>query len=106
MEATKEIKIILYVLVVMMGMLMGFTFGRLNSIEDKIEAIAMNNSDVGRYVVYKATTLDGRVNNSTMIDTKTGELWSFAFQGGMEWEKINNPPTKISNYLNWIKRPS
>ena len=44
MEATKEIKIILYVLVVMMGMLMGFTFGRLNSIEDKIEAITIEES--------------------------------------------------------------
>ena len=97
MEITKEIKIILYVLVVMMGMLMGFTFGRLNSIEDKIEAIAMNNSDVGRYVVYKATTLDDRYAlNSTMIDTKTGELWALRSQGDLEWHKINNPPTKIS----------
>ena len=41
MEATKEIKIILYILVVMVGMLMGFTFNKLNRMEDKIEAITM-----------------------------------------------------------------
>ena len=41
MEATKEIKIILYILVVMVGMQMGFTFNKLNMMEDKIEAITM-----------------------------------------------------------------
>ena len=41
MEATKEIKIILYILVVMVGMQMGFTFNKLNMMEDKIEEITM-----------------------------------------------------------------
>jgi len=41
MEATKEIKIILYILVVMVGMQMGFTFNKLNMMEDKIEAITI-----------------------------------------------------------------
>ena len=52
MEATKEIKIILYVLVVMVGLQMGFTFNKLNMMEDKIEAITMesdNTLTVGRY---------------------------------------------------------
>ena len=44
MEATKEIKIILYVLIVMMGMQMGFTFKKLNKIEDKVEAITIEES--------------------------------------------------------------
>jgi len=37
----KEIKIFLYILVVMAGMQMGFTFNKLNMMEDKIEAITM-----------------------------------------------------------------
>lgn len=37
MEATKEIKIMLYVLIVLMGVQFGFTFKKLNRIEDRIE---------------------------------------------------------------------
>ena len=44
MEATKEIKIILYILVVMVGMQMGFTFNKLNMMEDKIEGITMESN--------------------------------------------------------------
>ena len=37
----KEIKVLVYILVVMVGMQMGFTFNKLNMMEDKIEAITM-----------------------------------------------------------------
>jgi len=40
-EQLKKITIFLYILVVMVGMQMGFTFNKLNMIEDKIEAITM-----------------------------------------------------------------
>ena len=82
MEATKEIKIILYVLVVMMGMLMGFTFGRLNSIEDKIEAIAMESDSTlttGRYALTKTAQEEFR-----MLDTVTGAIW---YMGRVEDER-------------------
>ena len=52
MEATKEIKILHYVLIMIMGIQLSFTFKKLNSIEDKIEAITMesdNTLTVGRY---------------------------------------------------------
>ena len=45
MEDHKRITIILYILVVMVGMQMGFTFKKLNSIEDKIEAITMESDN-------------------------------------------------------------
>ena len=41
MEDHKRITIFLYILVVMVGMQMGFTFNKLNMMEDKIEAITM-----------------------------------------------------------------
>ena len=51
MEATKEIKIILYILVVMVGMLMGFTFNKLNRMEDKIEAITITTASEDVYLI-------------------------------------------------------
>ena len=41
MEAIKEIKILLYVIIVLLGVQFGFTFKKLNMMEDKIEAITM-----------------------------------------------------------------
>ena len=51
MEATKEIKIILYILVVMVGMQMGFTFNKLNMMEDKIEAITITTASEDVYLI-------------------------------------------------------
>ena len=51
MEATKEIKFILYALVVMVGMLMGFTFNKLNRMEDKIEAITITTASEDVYLI-------------------------------------------------------
>ena len=73
MEATKEIKIILYILVVMVGMQMGFTFNKLNMMEDKIEAITMESDSTptaGRY----ALSMDSR-GDFKMLDTATGAIW-------------------------------
>ena len=41
MKATKEIKILLYVIIVLLGVQFGFTFKKLNMMDDKIEAITM-----------------------------------------------------------------
>ena len=51
MEATKEIKIILYILVVMVCMQMGFTFNKLNMMEDKIEAITITTASEDVYLI-------------------------------------------------------
>ena len=51
MEATKEIKIILYILVVMVGMQMGFTFNKLNMMEDKIGAITITTASEDVYLI-------------------------------------------------------
>ena len=47
----KEIKIILYILVVMAGMQMGFTFNKLNMMEDKIEAITITTASEDVYLI-------------------------------------------------------
>ena len=47
----KEIKIILYILVVMSGMQMGFTFNKLNMMEDKIEAITITTASEDVYLI-------------------------------------------------------
>ena len=39
MEAIKEVKILHYVIIIILGLQPSFTFKKLNSIEDKIEAI-------------------------------------------------------------------
>tara|TARA_B100001029_G_scaffold85921_1_gene70566 strand:+ start:523 stop:687 length:165 start_codon:yes stop_codon:yes gene_type:complete len=52
MEAIKEVKILHYVIIIILGLQLSFTFKKLNSIEDKIEAITMesdNTLTVGRY---------------------------------------------------------
>ena len=51
MEASKQIKIVVYVLVVMVGMQMGFTFNKLNMIEDKIEAITITTASEDVYLI-------------------------------------------------------
>ena len=51
MEATKQIKIVVYVLVVMVGMQMGFTFNKLNMMEDKIEAITITTASKDVYLI-------------------------------------------------------
>ena len=51
MEATKQIKIVVYVLVVMVGMQMGFTFNKLNMMEDKIEAITITTASEDVYLI-------------------------------------------------------
>jgi len=47
----KEIKIFLYILVVMTGMQMGFTFNKLNMMEDKIEAITITTASEDVYLI-------------------------------------------------------
>jgi len=47
----KEIKIFLYILVVMAGMQMGFTFNKLNMMEDKIEAITITTASEDVYLI-------------------------------------------------------
>ncbi len=47
----KEIKIFLYILVVMAGMQMGFTFNKLNMMEDKIEAITITTASENVYLI-------------------------------------------------------
>ena len=47
----KEIKIFLYILVVMVGMQMGFTFNKLNMMEDKIEAITITTASEDVYLI-------------------------------------------------------
>ena len=47
----KEIKIFLYILVVMAGMLMGFTFNKLNMMEDQIEAITITTASEDVYLI-------------------------------------------------------
>ena len=47
----KDIKIFLYILVVMAGMQMGFTFNKLNMIEDKIEAITITTASEDVYLI-------------------------------------------------------
>ena len=47
----KEIKIFLYILVVMAGMQMGFTFNKLNMMEDKIEAITITTASKDVYLI-------------------------------------------------------
>ncbi len=47
----KEIKIFLYILVVMSGMQMGFTFNKLNMMEDKIEAITITTASEDVYLI-------------------------------------------------------
>ena len=52
----KEIKIFLYILIVMVGVQFGFTFKKLNMMEDKLEAITMESDStltIGRYSPYK-----------------------------------------------------
>ena len=51
MEASKQIKIVVYVLVVMVGMQMGFTFNKLNMMEDKIEAITITTASEDVYLI-------------------------------------------------------
>ncbi len=58
MEATKEIKIILYILVVMVGMQMGFTFNKLNMMEDKIEAITSATDSEDVYLIETDSSCD------------------------------------------------
>ena len=50
-QKLKEIKIILYILVVMVGMQMGFTFNKLNMMEDKIEAITITTASKDVYLI-------------------------------------------------------
>ena len=50
-QKLKEIKIILYILVVMVGMQMGFTFNKLNMMEDKIEAITITTASEDVYLI-------------------------------------------------------
>ena len=50
-QKLKEIKIILYILVVMVGMQMGFTFNKLNMIEDDVEAITITASSKDVYLI-------------------------------------------------------
>ena len=47
----KEIKIFLYILLVMAGMQMGFTFNKLNMMEDKIEAITITTASEDVYLI-------------------------------------------------------
>ena len=47
----KEIKIFLYILVVMVGMQMGFTFNKLNMMDDKIEAITITTASEDVYLI-------------------------------------------------------
>ena len=47
----KEINIFLYILVVMAGMQMGFTFNKLNMMEDKIEAITITTASEDVYLI-------------------------------------------------------
>ena len=52
MEAIKEVKILHYVIIIILGLQLSFTFKKLNSIEDKIKAITMesdNTLTVSRY---------------------------------------------------------
>ena len=50
-QKLKEIKIILYILVVMVGMQMGFTFNKLNMIEDDVEAITITTASKDVYLI-------------------------------------------------------
>ena len=47
----KEIKVLVYILVVMVGMQMGFTFNKLNMMEDKIEAITITTASEDVYLI-------------------------------------------------------
>ena len=51
MEATKEIKILLYVIIVLLGVQFGFTFKKLNMTEDKIEAITITTASEDVYLI-------------------------------------------------------
>lgn len=50
-EQLKKITIFLYILVVMVGMQMGFTFNKLNMMEDKIEAITITTASKDVYLI-------------------------------------------------------
>ena len=94
MEATKEIKIILYILVVMVGLQMGFTFNKLNMMEDKIEAITMESDStlaIGRYSPYKDDF------GFKILDTATGEIWR-------KWTLYaKDDSTRTSNEVRWSR---
>ena len=47
----KEIKIFLYILIVMVGVQFGFTFKKLNMMEDKIEAITITTASKDVYLI-------------------------------------------------------
>jgi len=51
MEATKEIKILLYVIIVLLGVQFGFTFKKLNMMDDKIEAITITTASEDVYLI-------------------------------------------------------
>ena len=94
MEATKEIKIILYILVVMVGMQMGFTFNKLNMMEDKIEAITMESDStltIGRYSHYRDNS------GLKIIDTATGETW----RKGLV--RVEDDSTLTVNERRWVR---
>ena len=82
MEAIKEVKILHYVIIIILGLQLSFTFKKLNSIEDKIEAIAMESDSTlttGRYALTKTAQEEFR-----MLDTVTGAIW---YMGRVEDER-------------------
>ena len=51
MEAIKEVKILHYVIIIILGLQLSFTFKKLNSIEDKIEAITITTASKDVYLI-------------------------------------------------------
>ena len=47
----KEIKVLVYILIVLAGVQFGFTFNKLNMMEDKIEAITITTASEDVYLI-------------------------------------------------------